>query len=169
MLVSLGAVLSGKRNRLGRLEDLAPAGAAWAHGRGKAARALGADVWAEAFCGPPDTGAWVHADPLLGWLDTCARSASPDMRGTCLQACSTCITVCTPVLQPNRFATFCDGMLQPLGGCPRRGPGVWPAVLLTRPHSGCRPCEGRIGWRARWRALPRLPTALRSSAAASRM
>lgn len=55
------------------MEDLTPLGAAWARGSG--ARGLGADVWAEVFCGPAATGGWVHADPVLGWLDMCAARA----------------------------------------------------------------------------------------------
>ena len=57
--------------RLGGLGDLAAAGAAWARDPG-AARALGANIWAEVLC---DSGAWVHVDPLLGWVDTCATPA----------------------------------------------------------------------------------------------
>ena len=57
--------------RLGGLGDLAVAGAAWARDVG-AARALGANIWAEVLC---DSGAWVHVDPLLGWVDTCATVA----------------------------------------------------------------------------------------------
>ena len=59
--------------RLGGVADLAEAGAAWTRGRG--GRALDAAAWAEVFCGRACSGEWVHADPLLGWLDACARPA----------------------------------------------------------------------------------------------
>ncbi len=61
--------------RLGDVADLAEAGAAWTRGRG--GRALGAAAWAEVFCGRACSGEWVHTDPLLGWLDACARAPPP--------------------------------------------------------------------------------------------
>ncbi|KAK9845720.1 hypothetical protein WJX81_000463 [Elliptochloris bilobata] len=72
--------------KLGRLEDIAPAGAAWA--RGGSQRSLGADVWAEVFCGAPDSGAWVHVDPLLGWLDMPERVAGTVARASALAYCA---------------------------------------------------------------------------------
>jgi len=68
--------------RLGDVADLAEAGAAWTRGRG--GRALGAAAWAEVFCGRACSGEWVHADPLLGWLDACARP--PARALSCLSA-----------------------------------------------------------------------------------
>ena len=38
-----------------------------------AALSQAGQCWAEVWCGPPDTGRWVAADPLAAWLDEPTR------------------------------------------------------------------------------------------------